>query len=491
MKRLVAALAALLALASCRNAIEVSAPPRVDTAPVIEADTSTLAAPLTVSLDQLQGALERRVPRELWAIDERRGDCVPAQRIRPLGLDIKVTPDISCRIRGEVTRGRLRLEGRGQELLIRLPVNAVLRAEDVGGVLKGETADGSADATLRARLSVSPEWRLRAKVDLGYRWNREPGIDFLGQRIELTSRADRELSGLVNRIERELETELGRIDMRPFVANAWKQGFTVVSLSKTDPPAWLRLTPQEAGVTGYRFNRRQLEIDIAVKARTETFVGPQPDAPAATPLPAMDSAIAGNGVHIAMPVLASFGELEPVVQRELRRLADGGIAIPGVGRVNAEFDKVEIYATEGGRIAVGVTGRATPGEGMASNYGSAGGVVWLTGRPVNDADSAVVRIEGLAISGDSDRSTVDLLTRTFIDERVRARIEAALVGDFTREYASVVDDARSALRSLSSDGVTLSATIDEVSHGEVQVTGQGLLLPVTASGKGRLSASVR
>ena len=492
MKRLLAGmLAASLALSGCRNTVEIKAPPRVDTAPLIEADMSTLKAPLTVSLDQLQGALERRVPRELWSIDERRKDCVPAQRIRPLGVNIRVSPDISCRIRGNVTRGRLRLEGRGQDLLIRLPVKAVLRAEDVGGILKGETADGSADATLRARLSVTPDWRLRAKVDVDYRWSREPGIDFLGQRIELTRQADDKLRGLVGQIERELEAELGRISMRPFVANAWKQGFTVVRLSADDPPAWLRITPQQAGVTGYGFRQRQLAVDIAVKARTETFIGPEPEASAATPLPQMDGRIGGDGFNVSMPVLASYSELEPVVLRELREVNARGIVIPGVGKITAEFEKVEVYATEGGRIAVGIWAKATPGEGVASRYGSAEGVVWLTGVPANDPDSAVVRIENFALTGESDRESANLLARLFMDEEMRARIEQSLVADFSKDYDRVVADARTALRSLSADGVTFSASVDEVHHGQIQVTGQGLLLPVTASGRGSLSATIR
>ena len=249
MKRLlVGLLAASLALSGCRNTVEIEAPPRVDTAPQIKADMSTLKAPLTVSLDQLQGALERRVPRELWSIDERRKDCVPAQRIRPLGVNIKVSPDISCRIRGNVTRGRLRLDGRGQDLLIRLPVKAVLRAE---------------------------------------------------------------------------------------------------------------------------------------------------------------------------------------------------------------------------------------------------GVVWLTGELANDPDSAVVRIENFALTGESDRESANLLARLFMDEEMQARIEQSLVADFSKDYDRVVADARTALRSLSADGVTFSASVDEVHHGQIQVTGQGLLLPVTASGRGSLSATIR
>lgn len=481
---------AAFALASCSNRIEVEPPPKVETAPQFTSANSTMRVPLAISLDQLQAALQQRMPVRLWSIDERRDDCIPSQRVSPLGLDIKITPDIGCRIRGQVDRGRITLTGRGQDLLISFPVNANLRAEDIGDVLKGESADGSAIATLRARISVTQDWRLRADVDVSYQWSEEPGIEFLGQRIRFTNRADRELQGLVTKLERELEREFARIRLRPFVDNAWAKGFAVISLNREDPPAWMRITPQALGVEGYHFEGRQMLVDIALAARTETILGDRPAAPKPASLPARAANIAGDGLHMALPVLAQYSVLEPVVLRTLQKLDEKGVSAPGAGPVAADFSAVEIYATQGGRIAVGITAKVTPKQGVATNYGSAEGQVWLTGIPFNAPDSAVISIRDLAIAGDTDRNTVDLLTRLFFDENIRAGIEAALVGDFSREYASVLEDARKAVADLSAEGVTLSAEIESVQHGPVQATGAGLFLPVTANGTGSISARI-
>lgn len=483
-------LLALLALSSCENAIEVEPPVRVETAPVFTAENSTMRVPLAISLDQLQAALQDRIPRRLWSIDERRSDCIPSQNVSALGIDIGLTPDISCRILGEARRGSITLSGRGQDLVIRLPVNATLRAEDIGGVLEGETATGSAIATLRARISASEDWRLGANVDVTYQWSEEPGVEFLGQRIRFTSQADRELQGLVTNLERELEREFTRIRLRPFVDNAWARGFAVISLNRENPPAWMRLTPQALGVEGYHFEGRELLIDIALAARTETIIGERPEAPEPTPLPPLTTGLANGGLNLSIPVIAQYAQLEPVVLRELAELEAGGLAIPGVGPVSARFDSVTIYATEGGRIAVGITGSVTPQEGMAGNYGKADGEVWLTGVPFNEEGSAVISIRDLAVVGDSDRPAVDLLTRLFFDEDVRAGIEAALVGDFAIEYEGVIADARNAVSELSAEGVTLSASIDDVSHGQLQASGSGLFLPVTATGTGRIATSI-
>ncbi|GAA0265081.1 DUF4403 family protein [Alteraurantiacibacter aestuarii] len=479
-----------LGLTACSNEIEVEPPARVETAPVIDTASSTMRVPLAISLDQLQSALQDRIPRRLWSIDEQRSNCIPAQRVRRLGLDIALTPDIACRILGEATRGRITLSGRGRDLLIRLPVNASLRAEDIGGILEGETATGSVMATLRARLSVTPDWRLRANIDVSYDWSEEPGIDFLGQRIRLTSHADRELQGLVTSLERELEREFARIQLHPFVDNAWEKGFAVISLNGENPPAWMRITPQALGVDGYHFEGRQMLVDIALAARTETVIGDRPPAPTPTALPPRAQNISRDGLHLAVPVLAQYAHLEPVLLRALRKLNEKGLSLPQVGAITADFRSVEIYATENGRIAVGVDAQVAPSEGIASRYGSAQGKVWLTGIPFNEPDSAVIAIRDLTIYGDSDRPAVDLLTRMVAGEELRAGIEQALVGDFTREYEGVIADAREALANLAAEGVQINASITSVGHGPIQVTGRGLFLPVAAVGTARLSASI-
>src|SRR5690606_4796853 len=120
------------------------------------------------------------------------------------------------------------------------------------------------------------------------------------------------------------------------------------------PPVWMRVTPQRLGFGDYRVRGGMLEMMIAAEAVTETFVGDRPDAPGPTPLPPPVQGIAERGLRFHIPVLADYAQLEPVVERALGKLAKKGITLPALGPVDAEFGKVTIYATEGGRIAVGI-----------------------------------------------------------------------------------------------------------------------------------------
>src|SRR5688572_6165142 len=143
--RLAASICLVLALmlGSCRGSQDAEAPPRATSVPQFEPRNSTLVVPIDLSLDDLQAALEARAPRKLWSIDKRNQKCIGGQRVRAFGRSVKVTPDIDCRIVGEVTRGRITLSGSGSRLRIALPIRATIAARDVGGVLRGETATAS------------------------------------------------------------------------------------------------------------------------------------------------------------------------------------------------------------------------------------------------------------------------------------------------------------------------------------------------------------
>ncbi|MCB2061153.1 MAG: DUF4403 family protein [Novosphingobium sp.] len=477
----------LLLLGGCNSQYDHPAPPRVTTAPKFPSQNSTLAVPIELSLDDIQRGLERRTPKKLWSIDEQRKKCVPGQRIKAFGGRLKVTPDIGCRIVGQVTRGPIRLAGSGQRITITLPVNAVLSARDVGGILKSETADGSATVRADVRLSVDRDWNPHAKVDISYGWTEPPGIDFLGQRIRFVNRADKELAKVIAGLERDLQKEIAKIRIRPLIADAWKEGFTVIELSREKPPAWMRVTPSGLGFSGYRVAGRRVELTIAAQAVTETFVGDKPALPAPTPLPPQLQTVQNAGMRFFIPVVADYAQLEPVVLRALRKLARRGIRLEGIGRVEAKFEKVTIYATEDNRLAVGIEAQVEPvGERFGTRFGKAHGRIWLTGVPVSTANSQVVRVRNLEIFGGADRMAADLLLQLMLSDNVKQEIASSLTEDFSKDYDKVLEAARRAIASRQAGDFELSATIDEVDHDLVQVTGAGLFMRVAATGKGQI-----
>lgn len=455
------------------------APPRVETPAELPMQSSTIVVPVSASLAALEQQLNARTPTALWTIDKAEPRCVPSKSVKLFGRALKVTPTLGCRIVGKVTRGRMRLGGQGDTLTIAMPITAVISARDVGGIIKQETATGAATVRATAKLSIDRQWSPVAKVDIAYDWTDPPGIDFLGTRIRFAEKADAKLKGVIAGLERDLPRELAKLRARDHLAAVWRQGFTSIQLNRERPPAWMRITPIQLGFGGYRIQGGRIELMLAAEARTETFVGNRPPDPLPTPLPPPAANIGTKGLRFFIPVLADYAQLEPVVQRALRKLAAKGITLTGIGPVDAEFGKVTIYATDGGYLAVGVQTKVKARNGL---LGATHGEIWLSALPYNDENSQVVRARDVRIAGRSDSTAVNLLFALFDDPNVQARIRDALAHDFARDYQKVLVAARGAIAGHREGDFLLSADVDSVWNGPIKATGQGLFLPVQANG---------
>ena len=476
-------LLALLLLAGCSRTTHVPAPPRVAAPAALPAETSTIVVPASVPLAELATALNREAPQRLWSIDQHVDQCVPAQRVN-LGIGkLKILPKLGCQVVGQVTRGRIRLSGRGDRLLIAMPIHAAIAARKVGGIAS-KTATGDAVVQATARLSIAGDWRPSATVTIAYDWKTPPGIDLLGRRIEFADKADQRLKPIVAKLEQSLPRELAKLRLRARLADVWRQGFTVISLNRENPPAWMRVTPRRLGFGGYRVVGPTLQLTLAAEALTETFVGPRPADPTPTRLPPPSPVPAARGLRFFVPVVADYRQLEPVVQRTLRKRAARGITLTGIGPVDAAFGDVTIYPTTGGRLAVGIDAKA---KARNSSVLTTKGRIWLTALPVNQANSQVISARDVELAGDTDSATVNLLVRLFNDGSVRDSIAQGLTHDFAPDYNRVLGKAKAAIAAKREGDFLLSAQVDKVETGRLEVVGQGLFLPIRASGKASIA----
>ena len=473
----------LVLLAGCSRTAHFAAPPRVNAPPQLPGESSTLVVPVTAPLGDLEAALNEQLPKTLYSIDQHVDQCVPPQRVNLGFAKLKVLPKLGCDIVGEVTHGRLTLAGSGDRLRITLPIQATVSAKKVGGVVS-KTATGAAIVHATAKLKIAGNWQPTATVSIDYDWTTPPGVEFLGKRIEFASKADAKLEPMVAKLQQQLPRELAKLKLRDRLADVWSKAFTVLSLNRDNPPAWMRVTPRRIGVGGYRVAGRTLTLTLAAEALTETFVGPRPADPKPTPLPAPLPVPAERGLQFFVPVLADYHQLEPVVQRALRLRAAKGITLKGVGPVVAQFGQVTVYATTGGRLAVGVDAVATA---KRSSLLKTKGRIWLTAMPFNRPNSQAIEAHDVQLAANTDSSTINLLADIFNDTSVRDSVAQGLRHDFAPDYQRVLGKAREAIGSRQEGDFLLTADVTHIETGQLQVTGAGLFLPIRASGKATIS----
>ena len=248
-------LALALGLAACKG--HGGAPPRATDTIKSQPQSSIIAVPIAVDLAALSSALEREVPRQLWTIDQPGQVCVPSTKVKVAFIKIK-TPTLHCRLVGQVVRGPMAISGSGRDIVVTMPISAVIHARDVGGLVKQETATAQAQVRAIVHLDLAADWSLHGKVDIAYDWTKEPAVDFMGKHIELTSKADAKLQGVVAKLERTLPSEIGKLNFRSQIEQVWHSAFTSLLLNRDNPPVWMRVTPQQLQYGGYAVQGHQL-----------------------------------------------------------------------------------------------------------------------------------------------------------------------------------------------------------------------------------------
>ncbi|WP_395390926.1 DUF4403 family protein [Novosphingobium sp. BL-8A] len=471
----------LLALmpAGCHRQAEEAPPPRANDAIVIEPQASLLTVPVDADISALGPALEREIPRTLWSIDETGLECLPSKKVKLAFVKLK-TPKIKCDIVGEARRGPLRFTGTGREVVFTMPITAQVQARDIGGVLKRETANARAEARARVSLDMTPDWKLRGKVTITYRWIDSPHLDFLGRRIDLSKPADKKLAPIVAGLERQLGAELAKISVRPTIEKAWAAAFTSLELNHRNPPVWMRITPQEVQYGGYMLSGHRVQLRLGLKALTETFVGDRPADPAPTALPALRR-MNGEAGRIAffIPVIADYRELEPVLLKALVKRQQRPFVVSDLGTLHAEFRKATIYGTTGGRIAVGIELSVWGAKGYLKK---SSGTVWLTAKPSNQPDSRKVEFTELHVGGGTDMVGSKLLLGFANAPELSATLADALGQNFEKDFQDLLGKIHRAIAEKRAGKLLIRAEVTEAHTGTIRAAGQGLYLPVRGSG---------
>ena len=258
------------------------------------------------------------------------------------------------------------------------------------------------------------------------------------------------------------------------------QAFTSLQLNRSNPPVWMRITPQELQYGGYEVRGRKLVLNLGMKAITETFVGDRPADPAAKPLPTVRPLNQNRGALLFyIPVIADYAQLEPVIQKALIKRSARPFDVPGIGPMFAQFGRVTAYGTSGGRIAVGVSFSAAP---SGNPKGAAHGTVWITGLPVNPENTRNVSFTEVRIYGTTDSTKTNLLLKLANAPGLSQTIAEALAQNFSKDYAELMDKISRAIDDKREGNLLIRARIDNVRTGSLVAAGEGLYLPVWGSG---------
>jgi hypothetical protein len=465
------------------------APDKTATAIVPEGRSSLVVLPIVASIPELQAKLEAEVPAQLFAIDEDRDACIPAQWIdeclipNPFGgciqrIKTKITPEVDCHLKGWVNRGSIQLGGSGNTLALSMPVSLSVTAKGLG---IQETADGSATVAASASFDLSAAWEPTANVTADYKWNDKIGVDILGIRITFAGEVDPEIRKAIARFQETLPAELAKLKIKDRAAEAWPKGFVSIKAAD-DPPVWMRFSPTAIGYGGYRVADGQIRVNLMAAGLAETFLGGEPPKPPPTPLPALIRDLPNPGFQFYLPIFADYEALASAARKALKAGTIQSVDVPTVGQVQVTIEDIAFHQTTGEELAIGISLRADP-EGQ---FLDTRGTVWLTSKLSVDNEKRLVTAEGLKIFGRTDNDAFDLLVSIIQLDPIMDAIRSSARYDFSEQHEQSMAKVNTQLRRQLSDEFYFDGHVDSIAADTVSAGPTAIQIGLSASGSGEL-----
>jgi hypothetical protein len=112
--------------------------------------------------------------------------------------------------------------------------------------------------------------------------------------------------------------------------------------------------------------------------------------------------------------------------------------------------------------------------------------VWVTGQPYNEPGSQRIKVRDLQIAGSPDSTSFGVLLAVAQSDGVRTEVTNALSEDFSRDYNRILAKAGEAIAQKRLGDFVLTARISDVKNGVIYPAGQGLYMPVDATGTAAL-----
>lgn len=354
---------------------------------------------------------------------------------------------------------------------VRGKVGKILRRATGGASEVPFTARANIHATVEAAIApqLRDDWHVESRIVSRVVVHRADvpiaGITRVSVRGKVRSTLSHRVQALLARVQQKMRQDdrLHRLASRE-----WSRLHKAVRISD-DPATWLLVRPMGVAATPIRTGRDEIRFGLGIDLETSIIVTGQAPSMPAGPLPPL---AAGQkqptGVELHVPAQVSWHRLSELLRDRLppQLAIDGGVVMPVRHlEIAPREDKVVLRLD----LATG-TGRFD-GNGLRLE---------LTARPRLDGDKNILYLDDLDfVMGDGHGGTSPMYQ--LIKPVIRDAIQRHAALDLSAYVQRAREKAEQGLAGLVADipdGVELSAGIEEVSIGGLQLTADRLGLTV-------------
>lgn len=318
----------------------------------------------------------------------------------------------------------------------------------------------------KARVNVTPDWRIRTELYYtGLSDNLADTFKLGPVSLKPRSMVDNITQPVQKLLAPIIDAKVNEsVRLRTRVDPLWQSAFSPKLVSK-EFSAWLKLTPERIVMSPLLATNNQLRLSIGVIAGAEITVGPKPAAAPAKRLPPLQQVAAfDRNFHVQLASDIFFADLVTALSPLL------------LNKTFGEEKKITIRGLslkgEEGRLVVVMT-----------TSGDFDGELTLLARPAHDPQRNTLSFEDV----DFDTRNAGLLVSAgswLFNSTIRSTIKEKLDASVAEQLEKARLKASSALSAVKlGDHVTLAGSVSSLSLGEATVLGDRLSVHLFARGE--------
>jgi hypothetical protein len=302
------------------------------------------------------------------------------------------------------------------------------------------------------KLSVLPNYSLKAQTTLSNLRLTDP-CEITLVNYDITSILEKEIKKEMKTIEREIDTEIGKIDIKSTVASAWNEMQKPI---KIDSYGYLSIMPEKISLSQFRFQNNHVFFDIGISAKPIIRSELTQEKPLL--LPDLTEAKKESGFNLTMDIFASYDSLNNWI---LNAIKNKPIEI---NRKIIFLDTVRIIGADRNRLFTEVF-----------FSGARKGKIYFSVKPNLDIDQQKITISDLQM----DLKSKNVLLKTakwLLNEKINQKLEREIVVDLKTLLDQTKKEITTSLNSKLNDQVTLKGSVESMKINEIYPLKKGVFI---------------
>ena len=466
-------LISLALLASCTGVDITKRPQRQPESLSVTPLESQIALSARINLQKVQSDFNKSIPGTIKKFSGEKGGCYEKE-IKLVIKKIRIS--VGCKWNGEVKkRGAATISGAGQGLIFSMPLHAWAR---VRARRLNVQATPKTDFTVTARAfpKLNPDWSLALNLATDFKWDKRAEIRLFNViKVSVGGLVEPIIREQLQKVEKQIEAEIRRLDIRGRAMQAWKEAHAPIKLS-SDPEVWLRLKPKAVRFSGIHTQNNILATSVSMNADMETILGERPEVFPVSPLPELgERDQESSPFFVRLPIILEYEVLKKEIEKVLR-VGQKWAPIQDKPTHYVTVKEVEVYPSEE-NVVVGINFIADLPDEWLDTHGR----VYFQGKPVIDNEQRMVRVDNLDFTRTTDNTLINVAS-LFFRERIQSKLSSALAYRFGDEYDKLIDAANVGLNRDFGDGVTSQGALDYAKVDKVVMLERGIYLSVISEG---------